>query len=159
MMKLSCKCRGQEDPATWAVDIGNSWRTTGDIEDNWNRFLFFNGFCFLGNLSETKTWRSMPFSNFLFSMTRIADQNDRWASYARPGSWNGKYFRVTYGNRCGLNLIKIPESNIRVKLKQIQTCSKWEMEAWLEKNTDHISASGHWQRYEYCLPEKNPKTE
>ena len=29
--------RGQEDPATWAPSIGNSWRTTGDIEDNWNR--------------------------------------------------------------------------------------------------------------------------
>ncbi|CAL9243840.1 unnamed protein product [Arabidopsis halleri] len=49
---------GQEDPATWAGDIGNSWRTTGDIQDNWK------------------------------SMTLIADQNDRWASYARPGSWN-----------------------------------------------------------------------
>ncbi|CAH2073537.1 unnamed protein product [Thlaspi arvense] len=49
---------GQEDPATWAGGIGNSWRTTGDIQDNWK------------------------------SMTTIADQNDRWASYARPGSWN-----------------------------------------------------------------------
>ncbi|CAN6973971.1 unnamed protein product [Brassica oleracea var. botrytis] len=49
---------GQEDPATWAGAIGNSWRTTGDIRDNWK------------------------------SMTMIADQNDRWASYARPGSWN-----------------------------------------------------------------------
>ncbi|KAL9809737.1 Alpha-galactosidase 2 [Arabidopsis thaliana] len=49
---------GQEDPATWAGDIGNSWRTTGDIQDDWK------------------------------SMTLIADQNDRWASYARPGSWN-----------------------------------------------------------------------
>ncbi|RID68170.1 hypothetical protein BRARA_C00347 [Brassica rapa] len=49
---------GQEDPATWAGAIGNSWRTTGDIRDNWQ------------------------------SMTMIADQNDRWASYARPGSWN-----------------------------------------------------------------------
>ena len=29
--------RGQEDPATWGKDVGNSWRTTGDIEDNWNR--------------------------------------------------------------------------------------------------------------------------
>ncbi|KAF2597754.1 hypothetical protein F2Q68_00007171, partial [Brassica cretica] len=33
---------GQEDPATWAGDIGNSWRTTGDIQDNWKRFLFFH---------------------------------------------------------------------------------------------------------------------
>ncbi|XP_031378083.1 alpha-galactosidase-like [Punica granatum] len=49
---------GQEDPATWAPAVGNSWRTTGDIQDNWN------------------------------SMTSIADQNDQWASYARPGAWN-----------------------------------------------------------------------
>ncbi|XP_044465610.1 alpha-galactosidase-like [Mangifera indica] len=49
---------GQEDPATWAPEIGNSWRTTGDIQDNWD------------------------------SMTSLADQNDKWASYAGPGGWN-----------------------------------------------------------------------
>ncbi|KAK2456124.1 alpha-galactosidase [Trifolium repens] len=49
---------GWEDPATWAKSMGNSWRTTGDIEDNWN------------------------------SMTSIADSNDKWASYAGPGGWN-----------------------------------------------------------------------
>ncbi|KAK2402317.1 alpha-galactosidase [Trifolium repens] len=49
---------GWEDPATWAKSVGNSWRTTGDIEDNWN------------------------------SMTSIADSNDKWASYAGPGVWN-----------------------------------------------------------------------
>jgi len=27
-------------------------------------------------------------SNF-FSMTTIADLNDKWASYAGPGGWNG----------------------------------------------------------------------
>ncbi|KAF9587202.1 hypothetical protein IFM89_039591 [Coptis chinensis] len=49
---------GQEDPATWAPSLGNSWRTTGDIDDNWG------------------------------SMTSLADQNDKWASYAGPGGWN-----------------------------------------------------------------------
>lgn len=49
---------GQEDPATWAKSIGNSWRTTGDISDNWD------------------------------SMTSRADLNDKWASYAGPGGWN-----------------------------------------------------------------------
>lgn len=49
---------GQEDPATWAPKIGNSWRTTGDIADNW------------------------------LSMTSRADENDKWASYAAPGGWN-----------------------------------------------------------------------
>ncbi|XP_042012460.1 alpha-galactosidase-like [Salvia splendens] len=49
---------GLEDPATWAKSIGNSWRTTGDIRDDWN------------------------------IMTSLADQNDRWAKYAGPGGWN-----------------------------------------------------------------------
>lgn len=49
---------GQEDPATWAKSIGNSWRTTGDIVDNWD------------------------------SMISRADENDRWAAYAGPGGWN-----------------------------------------------------------------------
>lgn len=30
-------CRGVDNPATWANNVGNSWRTTGDITDNWNR--------------------------------------------------------------------------------------------------------------------------
>ncbi|PKA60408.1 Alpha-galactosidase [Apostasia shenzhenica] len=55
---INLQQRGQEDPATWAGSVGNSWRTTGDIEDNWN------------------------------SMTSRADQNDQWASYAGPGGWN-----------------------------------------------------------------------
>ncbi|KAL9225611.1 hypothetical protein vseg_001514 [Gypsophila vaccaria] len=49
---------GQEDPATWAKGVGNSWRTTDDIQDNWNR------------------------------MVTVADENDKWASYAGPGGWN-----------------------------------------------------------------------
>ncbi|TVU02388.1 hypothetical protein EJB05_52122 [Eragrostis curvula] len=49
---------GRENPATWAGAMGNSWRTTDDIADNWP------------------------------SMTSRADQNDRWASYAGPGGWN-----------------------------------------------------------------------
>ncbi|XP_054785752.1 alpha-galactosidase-like [Prosopis cineraria] len=49
---------GVQDPATWASSVGNSWRTTGDIADNWN------------------------------SMTSRADENDKWASYAGPGGWN-----------------------------------------------------------------------
>ncbi|KAI5082671.1 hypothetical protein GOP47_0002414 [Adiantum capillus-veneris] len=49
---------GQDDPATWASSVGNSWRTTGDITDNWS------------------------------SMTSRADSNDKWAAYAQPGGWN-----------------------------------------------------------------------
>eukprot|EP00252_Welwitschia_mirabilis_P008553 TRINITY_DN2047_c0_g3_i1.p1 TRINITY_DN2047_c0_g3~~TRINITY_DN2047_c0_g3_i1.p1 ORF type:complete len:424 (+),score=56.30 TRINITY_DN2047_c0_g3_i1:324-1595(+) len=49
---------GVDDPALWAGELGNSWRTTEDINDTWA------------------------------SMTSIADINDKWASYAGPGGWN-----------------------------------------------------------------------
>ncbi|KAL8233630.1 hypothetical protein R6Q59_019730 [Mikania micrantha] len=49
---------GEDDPALWAGNVGNSWRTTDDINDTWA------------------------------SMTSIADLNDKWAAYAGPGGWN-----------------------------------------------------------------------
>ncbi|CAA2974130.1 alpha-galactosidase 3-like [Olea europaea subsp. europaea] len=49
---------GVNDPALWAGKIGNSWRTTNDINDSWA------------------------------SMTEIVDINDKWAAYAGPGGWN-----------------------------------------------------------------------
>lgn len=49
---------GVNDPATWAPSVGNSWRTTGDISDNWD------------------------------SMISRIDYNDHWAGYAGPGAWN-----------------------------------------------------------------------
>ena len=49
---------GQEKVATWGGDVGNSWRTTGDISDSWS------------------------------SMINIIDQNDQWYEYAHPGGWN-----------------------------------------------------------------------
>eukprot|EP00249_Psilotum_nudum_P005821 c19244_g1_i1 orf=441-1085(+) len=49
---------GRDNPATWAPKVGNSWRTTNDIHDNWTRIV------------------------------SIADQNNVWAEYAGPGGWN-----------------------------------------------------------------------
>eukprot|EP00252_Welwitschia_mirabilis_P013804 TRINITY_DN3042_c0_g1_i1.p1 TRINITY_DN3042_c0_g1~~TRINITY_DN3042_c0_g1_i1.p1 ORF type:complete len:403 (+),score=77.17 TRINITY_DN3042_c0_g1_i1:501-1709(+) len=49
---------GDQNPATWAPKIANSWRTTGDIQDNFA------------------------------SVMSLADQNDKWAAYAGPGGWN-----------------------------------------------------------------------
>jgi len=49
---------GQEDPATWASTVGNSWRTTGDISDTWQ------------------------------SITKNLRENDKWWKYAGPGGWN-----------------------------------------------------------------------
>ena len=30
---------GYDTPANWAVNVSNSWRTTGDIDDNWKSML------------------------------------------------------------------------------------------------------------------------
>ena len=49
---------GEEDIPTWGKEVGNSWRTTGDISDNWN------------------------------SMLKIIDLNDQWYNYSGPGGWN-----------------------------------------------------------------------
>jgi len=49
---------GVDNPATWAPSVGNSWRTTGDIGDNWK------------------------------SMLSNIDNNNLWAQYAAPGGWN-----------------------------------------------------------------------
>ncbi|KAF3446513.1 hypothetical protein FNV43_RR11692 [Rhamnella rubrinervis] len=57
-MRDALNATGQDDPALWAGKVGNSWRTTDDINDTWA------------------------------SMTTIADLNDKWAAYAGPGGWN-----------------------------------------------------------------------
>ncbi|HEY2298951.1 MAG TPA: NPCBM/NEW2 domain-containing protein [Jatrophihabitans sp.] len=49
---------GVNNPATWAGDLGNLWRTTGDISDNWN------------------------------SLKSIISQNAPLAPYAHPGAFN-----------------------------------------------------------------------
>uniref|UniRef100_A0A0E0Q7N7 alpha-galactosidase n=1 Tax=Oryza rufipogon TaxID=4529 RepID=A0A0E0Q7N7_ORYRU len=49
---------GQRNVATWGGQYGNSWRTTGDINDSWA------------------------------SMLSNIDSNDASASYAKPGGWN-----------------------------------------------------------------------
>lgn len=49
---------GEENPWEWAPQVGNSWRTTGDISDNWNSFV------------------------------KILDANAPLYKYARPGAWN-----------------------------------------------------------------------
>jgi alpha-galactosidase len=49
---------GTSQPWEWAGDVGNLWRTTGDISDNWN------------------------------SMLTIARKNMPLAPFAHPGAWN-----------------------------------------------------------------------
>ncbi|KAL3026587.1 hypothetical protein AAZX31_03G001800 [Glycine max] len=50
---------GDMHPALWGYQVGNSWRITDDIRDNWD------------------------------SMLSKADMNEVYADYARPGGWNG----------------------------------------------------------------------
>ncbi|KAH1255990.1 Alpha-galactosidase 1 [Glycine max] len=50
--------RGDMHPALWGYQVGNSWRITDDIRDNWD------------------------------SMLSKADMNEVYADYARPGGWN-----------------------------------------------------------------------
>lgn len=49
---------GRQNPATWAKEVGNSWRTTGDIKDTWSSF------------------------------TSILDKQVGLESYSGPGGWN-----------------------------------------------------------------------
>ncbi|MBT2406206.1 MULTISPECIES: NPCBM/NEW2 domain-containing protein [unclassified Streptomyces] len=49
---------GENQPWTWAADVGHLWRTTGDISDSWS------------------------------SMINIAHRNQPLAAYAGPGHWN-----------------------------------------------------------------------
>ena len=49
---------GEDNVTQWGKDVGNSWRTTGDIIDNWAMML------------------------------RIIDQNDQLYKSAGPGGWN-----------------------------------------------------------------------
>ena len=49
---------GKENVSMWGKNVGNSWRTTKDIKDNWR------------------------------SMIRNIDINDKWYKYAGPGGWN-----------------------------------------------------------------------
>lgn len=49
---------GIDDPALWAANVGNSWRTTDDIQNSWK------------------------------SVLRNIDYNNQYAAYAGPGGWN-----------------------------------------------------------------------
>lgn len=89
--------RGRENPATWARSLGNSWRTTGDIKDKWFRWLAIKSDIYIilydiwcSTYVLYVTFVLYWWWCYLFlSMTSLADQNDRWASYAGPGGWNG----------------------------------------------------------------------
>jgi alpha-galactosidase len=57
---------GSTKPWLWARDVGNLWRTTGDITDRW----------------------SVPEKHDLIGVLQILDQEEGLESYAGPGHWN-----------------------------------------------------------------------
>src|SRR2546423_3586915 len=65
---------GTSKPWTWARDVGNLWRTTGDIQDCWD--------C-------KRDWGGMGF-------VHILDLQDGLESYAGPGHWNDPDMQVEY---------------------------------------------------------------
>lgn len=56
---------GKDDPWKWAADVGNLWRTTGDITDCWSCRGTYN-----------------------FGVMQILDMNADLYPYAGPGHWN-----------------------------------------------------------------------
>src|SRR5258707_10184758 len=58
---------GQSKPWTWAKDVGNLWRTTGDIYDQWD-----------GRIAN----------GYSLSVMDILDRQAGLESYAAPGHWN-----------------------------------------------------------------------
>jgi len=62
---------GTAKPWLWAKDVGNQWRTTGDITDKW---------------SSMKNW---PDGNCCeLGMVNILDLQVGLESFAGPGHWN-----------------------------------------------------------------------
>ena len=62
---------GTAKPWLWAKDIGNLWRTTGDIKDRWDgKEKWPDGSC------------------CSYGMLNILDMQDGLESYAGPGHWN-----------------------------------------------------------------------
>jgi alpha-galactosidase len=62
---------GKSKPWLWGKEIGNLWRTTGDIQDRWQGI---------------KNWRPGDCCNY--GMTDILDQQVGLETFAGPGHWN-----------------------------------------------------------------------
>jgi alpha-galactosidase len=62
---------GKSKPWLWAKDVGNLWRTTGDIQDRWQ---------------GKQEWS--PGDCCSYGMLDILDQQAGLESYAGPGHWN-----------------------------------------------------------------------
>lgn len=112
--------RGDMHPAKWGAAYGNSWRTTNDIADTWERWTAV--FNYLNDMQETRgsVFRVQSFHmwlcSFCFSMVSRADENEVWADYARPGGWNGQWI-TDESYYCIISSIHVWISNATVSSK------------------------------------------
>lgn len=138
--------RGQDDPALWAGKVGNSWRTTDDIQDTWKRWFMYFGLSVWGWVKPIYTlmWSWLVIFCLKTSMTDIADKNNKWASYAGPGGWNGN----CVAKSTSFPPVFILQENTRTIIQltffyQTRICWKSGMVAWPLQSIVHILASGH----------------
>ena len=78
---------GLSDPWIWARDVGNLWRTTGDITDSWSDEGLKKGQSFAVKFPRTPESEKAPVDMFL-GFLQILDRQDKLAEYAGPGHWN-----------------------------------------------------------------------
>lgn len=57
--------RGDMHPARWGAAYGNSWRTTNDIEDTWDRLIYLRPFPLLAILLAAATLLFRLFRDWL----------------------------------------------------------------------------------------------
>ncbi|KAK1586544.1 hypothetical protein Q3G72_003582 [Acer saccharum] len=78
---------GDLHPALWGFKVGNSWRTTNNITDTWDRQnLLIKAYDFvISDIDQNVTSYLFDFG----SMMSKADMNEVYAELARPGGWNG----------------------------------------------------------------------
>jgi alpha-galactosidase len=79
---------GDNDPWTWAPKIGNSWRTTGDIQDNYSSMLsIFNQNVWLYPYSHPGAWNDpdmLEVGNGGMTTTEYRSEFSLWAAMDAP---------------------------------------------------------------------------
>ena len=76
---------GVENPGTWAMPVGNSWRTTGDIRDNFNRLVFLLQLSWSYNDVIKQKNNNVA---VLFSMVANIDKTEPFWNCSGRGGWN-----------------------------------------------------------------------
>jgi alpha-galactosidase len=84
---------GLTEPWTWAKDVGNLWRTTGDITDSWSSEGVKKGQS-MGDFGPPPAGVSKDLEppvasvDMFLGFLQILDRQENLADYAGPGHWN-----------------------------------------------------------------------